>query len=179
MRLVLLMIAVLTAGALAACGEDTERRPAVEAREGNEALVGDFSYRVILFRELNPETAGDQSLVESVRTDADHGLYAAFVEVCNRGQEPRAPAARIVLEDAFGERWKPLRDGVEPSLAYRPHKVAPGECIPATGSVAARTFDGAAVVFEVPYSVTQERPLILDIRQTEESGEGARIVLDL
>ena len=179
MRLALLMTVLLAAGALAACGEDTERRPAVEAREGNEALVGEFSYRVILFRELNPETVGDRSLVKAVSTDADHGLYAAFVEVCNRGREPQAPSARIVLEDAFGEAWKPLREGVERSLAYRPRKLAPDACIPATGSVAARTFDGAAVVFEVPYSATQERPLILDIRETEDGGEGARIVLDL
>jgi hypothetical protein len=179
MRVASLMIALLAAGVLAACGDETERRPAVEAREGNEALVGDFSYRVIVFRGLNPETVADQSLIESVRTDADHGLYAAFVEVCNRGQEPGAPTARIVLEDAFGEAWEPVRAGVEPSLSYRPRELAPDECIPATGSVAARTFDGAAMVFEVPYSVTQERPLILDIRPTEESGDGARIVLDL
>jgi hypothetical protein len=164
---------------LAACGDDVERRPAVEAREGNEALVGDFSYRVVLFRELNPDAVADRSLIQSVDTDARHGLYAAFVEVCNRGDEPQTPAARIVLEDAFGEAWEPVRDGIDPALAYRPRELAPGDCVPTESSVAERSFDGAAVVFKVPYEATQKRPLILDIRQTAGNGEAARLVLDL
>jgi hypothetical protein len=51
--------------------------------------------------------------------------------------------------------------------------------VPATGSAADRTFDGAALVFDVPYDSTQERPLILEIRERSEGGERARIVLDL
>jgi hypothetical protein len=46
--------------------------------------------------------------------------------------------------------------------------------------VADRTFDGAALVFDVPFDViTQERPLILEIRERAEGGEVARIELDL
>jgi hypothetical protein len=45
--------------------------------------------------------------------------------------------------------------------------------------VADRAFDGAALVFEVPYETTQERPLILEIRERGEGGEQARIGLDV
>jgi hypothetical protein len=165
---------------IAACGgEDVERAPAVEAREGNEVLLGQVSYRVVTFRELNRDIAPERSLIESVRTEPGHGLYAAFVRACNHGEEPVAPTGAIHLEDAFGESFRPVSEGLEPSLAYAPRRLEPGACVPATGSAADRTFDGAALVFDVPYDSTQERPLILEIRERSEGGERARIVLDL
>lgn len=163
---------------LVGCGEETDREPAVEAREGNDALVGAFSYRVVLFRELNRATTTDRALLESVPTSADQGLYAAFIEACNRSDERQTPTSSIVLEDAFGETWQPVREGLEPSLTYQPRPLEPGMCLPEPGSVATQTFDGTAVVFAVPYSSTHERPLILEIRQSDE-GDSARLELDL
>jgi hypothetical protein len=51
--------------------------------------------------------------------------------------------------------------------------------MPRDGSAADDAFDGAAEVFELPYDITQERPLILVIRERAEGGEVARIELGL
>jgi hypothetical protein len=49
---------------------------------------------------------------------------------------------------------------------------------PAPDSAADRTFDGAALVFEVPFESTAERPMVLEIAGPTGSG-AARIQLDL
>ena len=166
---------VLSACLAVACGgQEVERNAAVDARAGNEAVVGGVAYRVVLFRQLNPRAA-DDVLVESVETDAQHGLFAAFLYACNRTDEPLEPTSEIVLEDAFGDTYEPLSQGLERSLAYTPKRLEPDECIPGNGS-GDGVFDGAALVFELPYDITQERPLILEIRQ---AGESARLTLDL
>jgi hypothetical protein len=54
----------------------------------------------------------------------------------------------------------------------------PGQCLPGEGTAADRTFDGAALVFELPYEAAQERPMILEIADPSGSGE-ARVQLDL
>jgi hypothetical protein len=46
-----------------------------------------------------------------VRSAGDHGLFAAFLDVCNRGDEPQAPTGLIHLEDAFGQSFQPVERG--------------------------------------------------------------------
>lgn len=168
---------MLCACLLAACGgEETARVPAVEAQEGNTAQLRGIAYRVVLFRQLNPETTGDRALIEDVSVGEGRGLFAAFIEACNRSGEQAAPTGDIVLEDAFGATFEPVTEGVDESLTYTPRSLEPDECVPGTGTAADRTFEGGAVVFEAPLDVTQERPLVLEIR---DSGDEVRIVLDL
>jgi hypothetical protein len=173
-------IVVMSIGcALTACGGEGNPDPAIEAQEGNQVRLGTVSYRVVTFRELNPRTAPDRSLVESYETPEGHGLYAAFIEACNRGDEPVTPTAEFSLEDAFGTAYQPVRSGLEPDLAYSPRRLGSGECLPSAASVADRTFGAAPLVFDVPYDITQERPLILEIREHPDGGDVARIQLDL
>jgi hypothetical protein len=84
----------------------------------------------------------------------------------------------VVLEDALGQTFRPLPARVPDRLGYSRTELAPGECLPDPDSSAEQTFDGAAVVFEVPIESTRERPMILEIR-----GRGlrphARVQLDL
>ena len=163
---------------LAACGgEETERAPAVEAQEGNTAQLGGIAYRVVLFRQLNPETRGDDALIEDVSVGEGRGLFAAFIEACNWSGEQARPTDDLVLEDAFGAAYEPVVDGLNQALTYTPRSLEANECAPAAGTAADRTFDGGgAVVFEAPLDITQERPLILEIR---DGADEVRIVLDL
>jgi hypothetical protein len=171
------LLLTLCACLLVACGdEETQRAPAVEAQEGNTAQLGGIGYRVVLFRQLNPETAGDQALVEDVRAGEGRGLFAAFVEACNWSDNRATPTGDIVLEDAFGATFEPIAEGLEDALTYQPRSLEPEECVPARGNTADRTFDGGAVVFDAPLDITQERPLVLEIR---DGGDELRIVLDL
>lgn len=172
-RLAVILLACL----LAACGDEREDN-AVDAREENVVRVDDLTYRAVLFRQLNPHVASDSSLVETAAPEADEGLYAAFVHVCNYSDEPQQATGQIVLEDAFGQVFRPLRSGVDPELTYRARTLAPGVCIPAEGSPANESFNGAALVYEVPFDAVQERPMVLEIRPRG-GGEPARIQLDL
>ena len=171
-------LAVIVLGSLlAACGDGADDN-AVEAREGNVAAIEGMSYRAVLFRQLNPRVAPDRSLVPQASVGADVGLYAVFLRVCNESDEEAGPTDDIVLEDAFGQVFRPLRSGVDAELIYRHRSLAPRTCIPTPGSPADKTFSGAAVVVEVPFESVQERPMVLEIRPRG-GGDPARIQLDL
>lgn len=173
LRLAVILLACL----VVACG-DEPADTAVEAREENVVRVGDLTYRAVLFRHLNPRVAPDRSIVETAAPEADEGLYAAFIHVCNESDEPQRPTGQIVLEDAFGQVFRPLRSGVDTELTYQTARLAPGDCIPARDSPANETFNGAALVYEVPFDAVQERPMVLEIRPRG-GGDPARIQLDL
>jgi hypothetical protein len=81
--------------------------------------------------------------------------------------------ARIVLEDAFGERFTPVAQPRN-EIAYAPKRLSASECLPPADD--RRAADGAPLAFVVPFSDTRERPLILVL---EDQGRSARIELDL
>lgn len=172
------LAAVVVAAAIGACGDEGGAENAVEAREENVVRIDGLAYRAVLFRELNPHIPPDQSLVEGTPSGPDRGLYAAFIRVCNESEEQQTPTGQIVLEDAFGQVFRPLAEGVTKQLAYQPRPLAPGECVPAADTPASRTFDGAPLVYEVPYEAVQRRPMVLEIRPRGDR-EPVRIVLDL
>ena len=158
----------------AGCGGESGDT-AVDAREQNTVRIDGLSYRAVLFRELNPRVPPDRSLVERGAPAQGVGLYAAFIRVCNDSGEPRQPTGDIHLENAFGDRFSPRgRSG----LAYRPQMLEHGACIPADNSVAAETFNGAPLVFRVPFDAAQERPMVLEI-QPRAGADPVRIELDL
>lgn len=171
----LLVIAALAAGA-AGCGGADERAEAVEAREGNEFTLGDMHYRVLLFRELNVRTRPDDGYWQGPPPRAGHGYYGAFVEVCNRGEDPGAPSSEMHLEDAFGQAFRPL-DAVDDDIAFEPRTLRPDECLPQERSVTDRAASGGLLVFEVPFSEAQERPFVLVVGGPGDSR--TRVVLDL
>jgi hypothetical protein len=168
---------ILLAALVAACDEESGDS-AVEAREQNVVRIDGLAYRVVLFRELNPRIEPDRSLVEGARPGPDEGLYAAILHVCNEGEVPARPTGDIVLEDAFGQVFHPLRPAVDPELTYHPRDLDPDECLPVPGSTADTSFDGAAVVYEVPFDAVQRRPMVLEIRPRG-GGEPSRVQLDL
>ena len=176
MRPMTIVIAICVCGIVACGGEETERASGVEAQEGNTVTLGHIAYRVVLFRQLNRNTTGDRALIQDVRSGENRGLYAAFVEACNWGDAPGRPTRTIVLEDAFGKAYQPVTSGLDESLTYTPRDLQPEECVPAVDTVAERVFSGGAVVFDLPYASTQERPLVLEIRA---AGDRESIVLDL
>ena len=176
-RLGVILLASLAGCVLAACGGEADDN-AVEAREENVVTIDGMTYRAVLFRQLNPRVVPDRSLVEQPAVEPDVGLYAVFLRVCNDSDEEGRPTDDIVLEDAFGQTFRPLRSAVDPELNYQPRSLAPESCVPASGSTADETFSGAALVFGVPFESAQERPMVLEIRPRG-GGDAARIQLDL
>jgi hypothetical protein len=137
-----------------------------------------MAYRVLSFRELDPAVDADRALTRSVSPAPRHGLYAAFIRACNEGDEPVAPSAAFRLHDAFGTNYAPLRDGLDPHLLFRSERLRASACTPGDDSAAERTFDAAALVFELPDDIAHSRPLLLEIRSLARGGELVRIELD-
>jgi hypothetical protein len=175
--MIALFLGLAAAAVLAGCGGDAPADNAVEATEQNVVELGGVRYRVVRFRQLNPSGAPDDALWQGERPAAGSGLYMAVVRACaiDEGAEV---SDEILLEDAFGQRFQPRPEGTADEFELEAGKLDAGECTPTAGSAADRTFDGGALVFEVPFSATSERPLVLEIGAPDGSGS-ARIQVDL
>jgi hypothetical protein len=171
------LVAIVLVALVAGCDDAPPEDNAVEAREGNVVELGGLTYRVVLFRELNPRTVPDSALVEGVPKDGQ-GYYAAFLSVCNDSDAVQMPTGDIHLEDAFGHGFAPLDADVDSELTYEPHRLQPEACLPADGSAAEETYNGAALIFSVPFDAVQRRPMILSL-QPRGGGTPARVQLDL
>lgn len=169
--LLLLALMLLLAG----CGtEDGDN--AVEAQEGNTVELAGVSYRVVLFRELNPRISPDRLLVEGGRPGAGRGLYGLFLTACNRSDRPRSATGAVHVEDAFGEVFRPRPQQTADAHEYASAELPPGGCLPGADSPAERLVDGAVLIFVIPYGDARERPLVLEL---DAGGASRRIQLDV
>ncbi|MGI8781827.1 MAG: hypothetical protein ACR2L8_16950 [Solirubrobacteraceae bacterium] len=178
MRRVPALAVIVAVALLAGCGEEETGDNAVEAQEQNTVELGGVRYRVILFRQLNVRGAPDDALWEGQPSESGKGLYVVLVRACAAAGEPARMSERIHLEDAFGQRFEPRPADTADKFEYSAVRLEPSECRPVPGSAADRTFDGVALVFDVPFESTAERPMILEIGDPTGSG-AARIQLDL
>ena len=174
-RRVWILLFLALAVVVTACDDDRSDN-VVEAREGNEAVVGDVRYRVEFFRELNAHE--EPKLHRGPPPPAGAGYFAAFVRACATGEEPVRSTSSIHLENAFGKTYRALAPKQSGPVAYRATTLEPGECQPDARSLAGRALPGAVLVFEVPFEDLSARPMVLEIRDGDSSAS-ARIQLDL
>jgi hypothetical protein len=166
---------------LSACGEEENQagtvpepeNPAVEPRNGNVVELDGIRSRVVLSRQLNVRTPRGAVLYEAPLPGGKRGLFAAFLDVCNVSQSTTTPTGRIELQDAFGQDFDPVE-----TYAYRTRPLEPGECRKPPNSTAERTFDGAAVLFTVPFDDVSNRPLVLEFGG-DADGDGGRSAVRL
>lgn len=168
----------LVAVVLAGCGEDEPADGAVEAQEQNTVELAGAEYRVLLFRELNVLQPPDDAVWTGSAPDRGSGLYMAVLRACAVGEEPVRTTSDIHLEDAFGQEFEPRDAATADEFEYRAAQLEPGDCQPPPSSPASRTFDGAVLVFEVPFEAAAERPMILELGAPD-ADRDARIELDL
>jgi hypothetical protein len=174
----LLLVVLAAAALLAGCGGEEPEDNAVEATEQNTVELAGARYRVVLFRQLSLGAPPDDALWQGEPPGAEKGLYMAVLRACATDEEAAKTSGEVRLEDAFGQRFEPRSAGTADELEYSATALEPGECTPSAGSAGDRTFDGGALVFEVPFDSTAERPMVLEIGDPSGSGT-ARIQLDL
>jgi hypothetical protein len=179
MKIAITVIGLAAALALAGCGGDEQPADnAVDAQEQNAVEVAGVRYRVVLFRQLNVHTKPDDALWDGASPSGRKGLYMAVLRACAAEGKPARATTDIHLEDAFGAAYQPRVDKTAETFRYTGGRLAAGECLPDPDSVADRVLDGAALVFEVPFKSTRDRPLVLEI-DAPGSERGARIQVDL
>lgn len=142
--------------------------------EGDRAMLDGIAYRVVLARQLNPAIEPDEALVGGVDVPAGRALFGVFLQAC-AVDGPGVPDADIRLVTALGGDYRPEADRGGP-LRFEPRELKEDACVPAVGSVAERTFDGAPLVFSVPLQAFEDRPLSLALT---DGGEKVRLALDL
>lgn len=166
--------ALLLAIGLAACND---KEPGIDepAREGLALDLAGIDYNVFITRELNPAIPPDNAYYKGPATGKGQTLYGVFILACNNSSTggARQTARDFEIVDNQGNRFRPSDLPPENDFAYRPGRLAPKECIPAPGSVAQLgPTGGAMLLFKLPLSNTENRPLELEVRGPFDEAEG-------
>lgn len=170
-RLAACAAALISAIALAACGATEAEEP---HREGLALPLEGVTYNVFITRQLNLQDVEDKGYTEGV-PEAPPGstYYGVFLEACNVTEESLETTDSFRIVDTAGNEFEPLELEPENPFAYQPVALEPDECTPAEGSVAsAAPTSGALLIFEVPLTSVENRPLELEVLDGFDAAEG-------
>ncbi|HEY6551598.1 MAG TPA: hypothetical protein VIY71_10410 [Solirubrobacterales bacterium] len=172
------MLAALALAALtvtiSACGYSSDSKEVVE---GEVVELGELKYQVVFSRFLNPNDNEDSAyLVGQPPTVKGSGYFGIFLEVQNKSEENQTLAKTFTITDADDEIFAAIPSE---SLYAFPFggEVEPQEPIPAPDSTPQQgPIEGSLVLFELPASASENRPLTLSIDGPEGPAE---VTLDL
>ena len=169
-------------GALALLGTGCGNKEEVTTEAPTEGLwldVGALDYHVQGSRQLNPTIVPDDAYVAGVPQGilppgAKETWFAVFLRVENRTDKPHPVAEDIEIVDTEERTYKPLVLKPESNpFAYGPTILSPEGSLPAPDS--AKEFNstaGALLLFKIPLTSYQNRPLELKIKAPEDPQAG-------
>jgi hypothetical protein len=176
-RLATLGLAVLLLAAaplFAACGEEEE----LDVIEGEPVELGELRYNVQITRFLNPSDPEDAAyLVGEPAARPDQEYLAVFMTIDNEGDSTAQLPDEMTIRDTRDNTYDPLESESVYALELG-GGVPAGDRVPAPDSPAASgPISGAMVLFLVDRTVTENRPIELEIPSS--AGEQARVELDI
>lgn len=159
-----LLAALLLVGAvlaLSACGASSDSKDVVE---GEPVELGELSYNVVFSRFLNPNDNEDSAyLVGQPASAPGHGYFGVFLEVQNESEEPQTLADSFTIADAGNQTFEALPSESLYALPFG-GEVESQEQIPILDSTPEQgPIEGSLVLFELPASASENRPLTLSI----------------
>jgi len=177
-RLLLPLFAALATAALAiavsACGYSSDSK---DVKEGEPVKLGDVQYNVVFSRYLNPNDNEDSAyLVGQPEAPPGTTYFGIFFEVQNESDEAQPLPDSFTIEDAFEQTYQAR---ATESLYAFPlgGEVEAEEQIPVLDSTPQQgPIEGALVLFLLPDSASENRPLTLQIKGPEGPAE---VTLDL
>jgi hypothetical protein len=154
------------AAALGGCGNAGEKQGVDSpAREGLSLPLAGVEYNVFITRELNLKIPPDSAYYNGPAPPKGQTLYGVFLQACNKGTRARRTANRFEVVDNQGNRFSPTPLPADNAFAYHARTLPPNECIPQAGSVAQQgPTAGSMLLFKLPLSNTENRPLELEIQ---------------
>lgn len=159
---------------ISACGYESDSKEVVE---GEPVQLGELHYNVIFSRFLNPNDTEDSAyLVGQPPVPAGSAYFGVFFEVQNDSHEPQTLADTLTIADADHQKFEAI---ASESLYALPlgGEVEPEEQIPVLDSTPQQgPIEGSLVLFELPASASENRPLTLEIPGPEGPAE---VTLDL
>jgi hypothetical protein len=172
-----LLAALLLAAAamtLSACGASSDSKDVVE---GEPVELGELQYNVVFSRFLNPADNEDSAyLVGQPAPPEGHSYFGVFVEVQNESEEPQTLADEFTITDAGHQTFEAIPSKSLYALPFG-GEVESQEQIPILDSTPQQgPIEGSLVLFELPASASENRPLTLSIPGPDGPGT---VTLDL
>lgn len=167
---------ILVAATLAAgCGEEKE----LDVVEGEPVELGELLYNVQITRFVNPNDPEDEAYLRGQpRSGPDEEYLAVFMTVENEGDSPARLPDEMTVRDTRDNTFEPVESRSAFALDLGGTLPA-GDEVPAPGTPAASgPINGAMVLFLVDRTVTENRPIELEI-PFPSGGEEARVELDI
>lgn len=160
--------------AVSACGYESHEKDVVE---GEPVELGELSYNVIFSRFLNPDDNEDGAyLVNQPPPPEGSSYFGVFFEVQNESEEPQTLADSFTIEDADHEVFDAIPSESLYALPFG-GEVESQEQIPILDSTPQQgPIEGSLVLFKLPASASENRPLVLSIPGPEGPAE---VTLDL
>jgi hypothetical protein len=168
------LLLAATAFALSACGYSSDSKDVVE---GEPVKLGELQYNVVFSRYLNPNDNEDSAyLVGQPPTPPGHSYFGVFLEVQNESEEPQTLADSFTIADAGNQTFDAIASESLYALPFG-GEVESQEQIPILDSTPQQgPIEGSLVLFELPASASENRPLTLSIPGPEGP---AKVTLDL
>jgi hypothetical protein len=185
-----IVLAVLAAVALAACGDSHTRvtTGTYAGESGKNAPylnVGSLVYEVQLSRELNPYNEEDFQFLQGLtpqqaKLEPGQEWFAVFVQVYNNGQDRQPVATDFTITDTQGNTYSPITPGQVNQFAYRAGTVAGHGRVPEPNTIAANgPTQGALLLFKIQVVSLDNRPLELKIVDPTDAAQTASAELDV
>jgi hypothetical protein len=168
------LVLAVTAIVLSACGWSSDSKDVVE---GQPVELGELQYNVVFSRFLNPKDNEDSSyLVGQPQPAPGSAYFGVFLEVQNESEEPQTLAGSFTITDAGHQTFEAIPSESLYALPFG-GEVESQEQIPVLDSTAQQgPIEGSVVLFKLPASASENRPLTLSIPGPEGP---AKVTLDL
>jgi hypothetical protein len=159
---------------VSACGYSSSSK---NVSEGESVSLGELKYTVIFSRYLNPKDNEDAAyLVGHPQLTSGESYFGVFFQVQNESKKPQTLPRSLEITDAGNQAFHSLPSKSLYALPFG-GEVEPEEQIPVLDSTPQQgPIEGSLVIFRLPASVSENRPLTLHIPGPEGP---ANVTLDL
>jgi hypothetical protein len=175
-RLGLAALLLVAALVVVGCGEEE----GLDVAEGEPVELGELRYNVQLTRFLNPDDPEDEAYLRGApQASPDEEYLAVFMTIENEGDESAALPGEMTIRDTRDNTYEPLPSRSEYALELG-STIPPGGEVPRPDTPAASgPIKGAMVLFVVNGTVTENRPIELEIPFPTQTDEPGRVELDI
>lgn len=178
-RLLILLAALALTAGIAACGSSHPHQAAGEATGNNAAdannngayvFAGPITYQLQISRQLNQYSVEDSQYIKGLPSgtpapNSQQFWYGVFLWAKNQTHQAATVSDNFKIVDTQGDTYYPLK--LDPSLnpfAWQPFRLEPLQTVPQPGTIMANgPTQGGLLLFKVPYTVYDDRPLTLYI----------------
>jgi hypothetical protein len=154
--------------------------------EGQVVKIDGLSYTVYLTRELNLRDPEDHDYFQGREAQPGFNYYGVFITVCNDVNHTHGGASTPVnnfrIIDTENKQYNPTPLPATNVFAFRPRPLSAKQCLPTPGSApASGPIGGSLLLFKLPVSSIENRPLDLEINPQSPApvGDDMRIELDI